>query len=92
MLFFVHCTDKPNHQELRLANRAAHLDYARGHLDKIVMGGAMLSDDGQTMVGSGYVFDAPDRAAVEAFFAGDPFVKAGLYESVIIRPYRKSLP
>jgi uncharacterized protein YciI len=34
----------------------------------------------------------PDRAAAEAFAAGDPYRKAGLFESVIIRRWKKVLP
>lgn len=92
MLFFVHCVDKPNHQEVRLANRAQHLEFLKNHLDKIVIAGPTLTEDGQGMTGSMVVVDFPDRAAVEAAFAQDPYAKAGLFESVTIRPYKKVLP
>ena len=92
MLFFVHCIDKPNHQDVRLANRAAHLDFAKPVLDKIVVGGPTLTEDGAGMTGSVFVIDFPDRAAAEAHFANDPYAKAGLFEAVIIRPYKKVFP
>jgi hypothetical protein len=30
----------------------------------------------------------PDRAAAETFIMADPYAKAGLFESVVIRPMR----
>ncbi len=92
MLFVIYCVDKPGHEEVRLANRAAHLEFARQKADKMLCGGPMLSDDGERMVGSMLVIDLPDRAAAEAMMAADPYVKAGLFESVTIRPYKKVLP
>jgi hypothetical protein len=92
MLYYVHCIDKPGRQDVRLANRAAHLDYSRTHIDHVVIGGPTLTEDGQGMTGSVFIVDFPDRAAVEAHFANDPYAKAGLFEAVIIRPYKKVLP
>ena len=40
------------------------------------------------MAGSLLIVDAPDRAAVDQFLRDDPYVKAGLFESVDVRPYR----
>src|SRR5690606_15406948 len=57
------CLDKPDSQQLRLGNRAAHLDYLRAHADAIKTCGPFVEDDGTTMVGSLLVIDAPDRAA-----------------------------
>jgi hypothetical protein len=92
MLFIFVCTDKPGCQPLRLANRADHLSYLHKFLDVLMAAGPTLSDDGQTMNGSVLILDFPDRAAAEAFAAGDPYAKAGLFESVIIRPWKKVLP
>lgn len=92
MLFAITCLDKPGHLEVRLANRAAHLDYARPNADKMLAGGPLLADDGETMVGSLLIIDLPDRAAAEAMMASDPYVTAGLFQSVDIRPYKKVLP
>ena len=43
----------------------------------------MLDDDG-AMCGSLIVVQAEDRAAAEAFAAGDPYALAGLFEAVTI--------
>ena len=92
MLFAITCLDKPDHLEVRLANRAAHLDYARPNADKMLAGGPLLADDGVTMIGSLILIELPDRAAAEAMMADDPYVRAGLFQSVEIRPYKKVLP
>lgn len=92
MLFAITCLDKPDSLELRLANRAAHLEYSRGNTDKMLVGGPLLADDGQTMIGSLLIIDLPDRAAAEALMANDPYTRAGLFDSITIRPYKKVLP
>ncbi|WP_041795565.1 YciI family protein [Pararhodospirillum photometricum] len=90
MLFAVYCLDKPDHAEVRLANREAHLAYARSWeaQKKIVFGGPLLSPDGSAMIGSLLVFDVADQAEAEAFCAGDPYGVAGLFASVTVTPYK----
>jgi uncharacterized protein YciI len=87
MLFAIACTDKPGSLELRLATRPAHLDYLRAHESIIMLGGPVLDAAGNPC-GSLLVVEAADRAAAEAFAAGDPYAKVGLFESVAIRPFR----
>jgi len=90
MLYAVTAIDKPNALETRLANRAAHLEYAAKL--PLVVGGPMLSDDGEGMVGSLLVIEAEDRTALDALLAEDPYAKAGLFESVTVRPFKKVFP
>ncbi|WP_340116269.1 YciI family protein [Pelagibius sp. 7325] len=92
MLFVLYCLDKPGHSDVRAANRPDHLDYLKSKLDSIVIAGPLLGDDGESVVGSMLVIDAADRAGAEGFAAGDPYAKAGLFESVAIKPYKKVLP
>lgn len=94
-LFVIHCFDKPGHQQVRLDNRAAHLEYAKAWEDRMIVGGPLLTpatpDGGQGMVGSMLVIDLPDLAAAYDWCANDPYGKAGLFESVTVRPYRALL-
>ncbi len=92
MLFAIHCHDKPGHPQTRLANRPAHVAYLAAYRDAIVLAGPLLADDGQSMIGSLLVLDLPDRAAADAFLAGDPYGQAGLFESVSVVPFRKVFP
>lgn len=92
MLFAIQCVDKPGHAHLRAANRAAHLTYLDGFASYIVLAGPTLTDDGQGMTGSVLIMDFPDARAAEAFAAGDPYRKAGLFESATVKPFRKVYP
>ena len=89
MLFALINTDRPASLDLRMATRPAHLDYLADRASAIVSGGAMLDSDGKP-TGSLIVIDVADRAAAEAFAAGDPYTKAGLFEGSMIRPFRQA--
>ena len=52
MLYVIYQIDKPNGQAIRAAQRAAHLTYLDDHEDILVLGGAMLAEDGTTRTGS----------------------------------------
>ncbi len=90
MPFIVIAMDKPDSSSIRTDNRPDHLKYLSNHLDKLLAGGAMLSDDGQSAFGSVIILDTEDRAEAEAFAAGDPFAKAGLFETTRVEPWRKA--
>lgn len=92
MLFMFHCVDKAGAAEVRGANRAAHLEYLEANADRLFVAGPLLSDDGAGMVGSLLLVECADRAAAEAFAAADPYAKAGLFERVEIRPWRRVYP
>ncbi len=92
MLFAFFCTDKPGHLPVRQQNRPAHLAYLDSHGDRIKGAGPTFADDGTTMNGSLIILDLADRGEADAFVAGDPYGKAGLFESVEIRLWKKVLP
>ena len=92
MHFMFYCLDKPNHLALRMEHRAAHLKHLEGFTKEIVLAGPLLADDGQTMIGSMFVAEFPSRQEAEAFAANDPYRKAGVFGSVTITPWRKTLP
>jgi uncharacterized protein YciI len=87
MLYALYCRDADGATELRLANREAHLAYAR-ESEVIRMAGPLLGDDGETMIGSLFVIEVDDLDAVERFRAADPYVQAGLFDRVEIHPFR----
>lgn len=92
MHFVIFCIDKPGHQQVRLDNRPAHLDYLKANAGIIVTAGPMQTDDGEGMVGSMLVIDAADRKAAEDFAKGDPYAKAGLFESVRVMRWKRVIP
>ncbi len=86
MLFVLHAIDKPDSLDLRKATRDEHLAFMADYDTPV--GGPLLDADGN-MCGSMIVLDVPDRAAAEAFVAGDPYGKAGLFESVSLNEFMK---
>jgi uncharacterized protein YciI len=87
MLFALICTDRPDALDLRQANRGPHLEYIE-MTGCVALAGPLLDDAGQ-MCGSLVVIDVPDRAAAEAWAAGDPYALAGLFERVEIRGWNR---
>lgn len=92
MLFMLFCNDKPGHEQVRLDTRQAHLDYLGRFKDQAVAVGPTMTDDGQHMNGSLLILDLADRKEAEEFAANDPYNKAGLFESVTIRAWKKVIP
>lgn len=91
MLFVIHCVDKPDVLSVRLAHYQAHRDYLATAPLEIVMSGPLVSDDGETMIGSFFLVEAPGRKAVEAFNRADPFHEAKIWASVHIHAFNKRM-
>ncbi|MDP7150107.1 MAG: YciI family protein [Paracoccaceae bacterium] len=89
MLYALVCRDKPNALDLRMANRENHLAYAAG-TGVVVLGGPLLDEDG-AMCGSLLAIEVDDMAAAKAWSDNDPYAKAGLFESVEITAWKKTL-
>jgi uncharacterized protein len=92
MLVFFCCLDRPGMVARRRATRAAHLEYMIQNNDKLVFGGPLDEPSDGHSVGSVYVLDLPDMAASWDFLAAEPYYRAGLFESVIVRPFRQMAP
>ncbi len=89
-LYLVYCVDRPGAEDVRATARDEHMKYLHSR-EEIVLAGAKLSDDGETAGGSAFIVNVSDRAAAKAFSDGDPFSKAGLFDSVTITRVRKGL-
>ena len=88
MLFCVHCVDRPDAVEKRKALVETHRAYMAGDLPvEVVMSGPLLTDDGETMIGSLFLVEAAGRAEAEAFSRGDPFSREGVFDRVDIKPF-----
>lgn len=86
MRYAVICRDKPGHLEVRVANRPAHLDYIK-ETGIVEMAGPFL-EDGQ-MCGSLVILTCDSLEAANAWVAGDPYGKAGLFSSVTVTEWKK---
>jgi uncharacterized protein YciI len=83
-------TDKPNSQELRAKTRDKHIEYLMANMHKLLAAGALIGDDGSGGSGGILIVDTDERKEAEAFIAGDPFTKAGLFEKVTVARWRKA--
>lgn len=88
-------TDADGSKEARAAARPAHLArlqalQAEGRL--LIAGPNPMPDDETTMSGSLIVADFPDLDAAQAWAEADPYVDAGVYAELLIRPFKKVFP
>ncbi|MEL6259156.1 MAG: YciI family protein, partial [Pseudomonadota bacterium] len=86
--FLINARDRDDSVALRLQTRDAHLAWVATQADIILMAGPVFGDDGETMIGSTFVVDLPDRAAVDAWRNEDPYVQVNLFGDVEIAPFR----
>ena len=85
-LYAVICKDREGALPVRLATREAHL----AHIEAsgiVVMAGPLLTEG--EMRGSLVILDAPDLATAKAWSAGDPYLAAGLFDSVEVIEWKK---
>jgi uncharacterized protein YciI len=94
MLYVVWASDAPGSGDDRLRVLEAHRARLRTpapHAVKVLQAGATLDEATQAMNGTLLVVEADTIAAVRAFVDADPYVAAGVYASVDIRPWRCGL-
>jgi hypothetical protein len=87
MLYFIHCVDKPDSLDIRMAVREQHLEYVKDF--KLFIGGPTLADDHETMSGSVIIVELEDNKALADFLENDPYNKAGLFSSVTTSPWKR---
>ncbi len=80
------CIDKPGSLDLRLAHRPAHVDYLKAS-PAVELAGPFL--EGEAMVGSMLVLNVESLDEARAWAANDPYAKAGLFDRVEIREWKK---
>lgn len=81
------CIDKPGHLHVRQENRPAHLE----HIQKsgiVEMAGPFLTEGGD-MAGSLVILNVDRLDQARDWAAQDPYAKAGLFQSVDIREWKK---
>ncbi|MBG4982860.1 YciI family protein [Pseudomonas aeruginosa] len=92
--FAVFATDRPQLESLRRLIRPAHRTHLRDpapHRVVVRLGGPTLDPGDGRMNGILLVVEAASLDEVEAFLADDPYVRAGLFERIEIRPWSWSL-
>lgn len=92
MHFVIHAIDKPNIIDTRAKHyrsHRVHLDESGKHGVQILTAGPLVAEDGETPVGSLFVVEAQDRAAVDAFTRTDPYQVNGVWQTVDVHYYRR---
>ncbi|MGF7158468.1 hypothetical protein FHS85_000078 [Rhodoligotrophos appendicifer] len=86
-LFTVINRDKPNSGEIRASNRPVHIEYLKSLGERLRIAGPFIDDAGNG-IGSLLIIEADTIEQAKADAAGDPFAKAGLFQSVEVQPWR----
>ncbi|MBV1807710.1 YciI family protein [Pseudomonas viridiflava] len=99
MLYAIIATDVENSLEKRLSVRPAHLERLNalkdaGRLELAGPNPAVDSNDpgAAGFSGSLIVAEFDSLTAAEAWAKADPFVEAGVYANVVVKPFKKVLP
>lgn len=99
MLYVIIAEDSPNSLDKRLANRPAHLARLTElqNQGKLVLAGPMPAIDSVDpgpagFTGSIIVAEFSDLETAKNWANEDPFVGAGVYMNVTVKPFRKTLP
>ena len=92
MLIALMCFDKPNHVDLRVKLRPAHLAWIEKTGVQLRFAGPMLSSDSSTSHGSIIVGEFATLDDAKTFSKNDPYAIGGLFDSVVIHPTRQVYP
>lgn len=99
MLYAIIAEDTPNSLEKRLEARPQHLARLTLLQDqgRLILAGPFPAIDSVDpglagFSGSLIVADFSDLAAAKEWADADPFIIAGVYQQVTVKPFRKTLP
>ncbi len=99
MLYVIWAQDVPESVEKRIAARPDHVARLKVLLEagRLIIAGPMpaidSSDPGEAgMSGSMIVAEFISLEAAQAWADADPYIAAGVYEQVTVKPYLKVLP
>ncbi|HSH54025.1 MAG TPA: YciI family protein [Methylotenera sp.] len=99
MWYAIMAEDTPNSLEKRLAARPQHLSRLQALQDagRLLLAGPFPSIDSidpgpAGFTGSLIVAEFANLEEAKTWANDDPFVSAGVYQQVIVKPFRKTLP
>ena len=99
MLYAIIATDVANSLDARLAARPAHLERLTQLQDagRIVLAGPHPAIDSNDPGAAGFsgslvVAQFDSLSAAQAWADADPYVAAGVYANVIVKPFKQVLP
>lgn len=99
MWYMISSQDVENSLEKRLSVRAAHLARLQTLADegRLLTAGPHPAIDNENpgdagFTGSLVIADFPSLADAEAWADVDPYIAAGVYKTVIVKPFKRVLP
>ena len=81
MQFFIKAYDGEGMLAKRMEVRPRHLEGMKALGKQIIVAGGLLDEEGR-MKGSALVMEFPDRAALDAYLAGEPYVVEGVWQKI----------
>ena len=91
MLFVIFCKDDPSTPTRRDEFYDAHRAYLKSASIKIVIAGPYTLPDSDQKIGSMLVVEAESLQQAMDFQTNDPFALNGVWDSVSVNPYLKSI-
>jgi len=99
MLYAIVATDVANSLEKRLEARPAHLERltALKNEGRVVLAGPLPAIDSNDpgpagFTGSLIVAEFESLNAAQTWADADPYIKAGVYDHVVVKPFKQVLP
>jgi uncharacterized protein YciI len=99
MWYAIYALDHPGTLQARLAARPAHVARLNELRDagRLLLAGPFPAIDSEDPGPAGFsgsliVAEFADLSAAQMWADADPFVAAGVYRDVAVRPFRKTLP
>lgn len=99
MLYMIHGEDVPGSLDKRLAARPAHLERLQALLaeGRVTLAGPCPAIDSPDPGPAGFsgsliVAEFPSLEAAQQWADADPYVAAGVYARVTVKPFKKVLP
>lgn len=99
MWYAINALDHADSLQKRLAARPAHVERLKTLLaeGRLLLAGPFPAIDSEDPGPAGFsgsliIAEFTDLAAAKAWAAADPYVAAGVYSEVDVRPFRKTLP
>jgi len=99
MWYAIISEDVENSLPLRAASRTAHLERMKALVNegRLLLAGPHPAIDAEDPGPAGFsgslvVVDFPSLEEAQAWADVDPYVEAGVYASVIVKPFKKVLP
>ena len=99
MWYVIYAEDVDNSLDIRMAARPAHLDRIKHLVDqgRILVAGPTPAIDSEDpgpagFTGSLIIAQFESLAEARLWADTDPYVEAGVFKSVVVKPYKKVLP